>query len=368
MSAARTTRMIGLIALAGLLLTFPLFASEFFVVQIGIQSLFLGIVALSLIFLAGYGGLVSLAQVALYGSAGYTLAILTVTYNLPWFVGVGAALLASTLLAAIFALISVRTQGIYFLMITLAQAMLVFYFAEQNRSLTNGHTGINGIQPPTVGALVMSGPTTFYYITLLVAVLVYLGMRYMVRSPFGLAFQGIRDNAKRMQSLGFNISAHRVAAFTLAGLIAGIGGVLGAWYNGAISPGSIDLTRTIDLLIIAVLGGLIYLEGAFVGAVFFTLITNFASSFTDRFNTVIGLAFLLVALFFPDGLIGLSRKTLQLVTRTALWRRTLLRLPHVPSTPHRAAIRPNGTTADSMDEGKQLIIASVNPEEEEKEQ
>ena len=161
MSAARTTRMIALIALAGLLLTFPLFASEFFVVQIGIQSLFLGLVALSLIFLAGYGGLVSLAQVALYGSAGYTLAILTVTYGLPWFVGVGAGLLASTLLAAIFALVLVRTKGIYFLMITLAQAMLVFYFAEQNRSLTNGHTGINGIRPPTVGVLVMSDPTTF---------------------------------------------------------------------------------------------------------------------------------------------------------------------------------------------------------------
>jgi branched-chain amino acid transport system permease protein len=366
MSAARTTRMIGLVALAGLLLTFPLFASQFFVVQIGIQSLFLGIGALSLIFLAGYGGLVSLAQTALFGSAGYALAILTVTYNLPWFIGVGAALLTSTLLAAIFALISVRTQGIYFLMITLAEAMLVFYFAEQNISLTNGHTGINGIRPPTLGALAMGDPTTFYYITLLIAVLVYLGMRYLVRSPFGLAFQGIRDNARRMQSLGFNISAHRVAAFTLAGLIAGIGGVLGAWYNGAISPGSIDLTRTIDLLIIAVLGGLIYLEGAFVGALFFTLITNFASSFTDRFNSVIGLAFLLVALFFPDGLIGLARKAMQLVTRTVPRRRGGLEASRSPSNLPNAVIHPNSTSSESRKVGKQFLATSVNPVEKEK--
>src|SRR5258708_35856915 len=122
-----------------------------------------------------------------------------------------------------------------------------------------------------------------------------------------------------MKSLGFNVSAHRIAAFMLAGLIAGIGGVLGTWYNGAISPGSIDLTRTIDILIIAVLGSLTYFEGAFVGAVFFTLITNFASSFTDRFNTVIGLAFLLVALFFAGGLIGLSNTIAHLVTRTLPW-------------------------------------------------
>lgn len=214
----------------------------------------------------------------------------------------------------------------------------------------------------------MSDPTTFYYITLLVAVLVYLGMRYMMGSPFGLAFQGIRDNAQRMQSLGFNIFAHRVAAFTLAGLIAGIGGILGAWYNGAISPGSIDLTRTINLLIIAVLGGLVYLEGAFVGAVFFTLITNFASSFTDRFNTVIGLAFLLVALFFPDGLIGLSRKTAQLVTRTVPRRKGGLEASQSPSNLPNAAIHPKGTSSDSRNVGKQFLTTSVNPEEKEERQ
>jgi branched-chain amino acid transport system permease protein len=200
-------------------------------------------------------------------------------------------------------------------MITLAQAMLVYFYVNQDRVFAGGHSGINGVRPPVVGALDLADPTVFYYMTLIIALLVYLGLRYLMRSPFGLALQGIRDNTQRMRSLGYQTSAHRIAAFTLAGFIAALGGIIGVWYNGSISPGSIDLTRTINVLIIAVLGGIGYLEGAFVGAVFFTLVTNFASSYTDRFNTVIGIAFLLVALFFPDGLIGLAKKAGQLLSR-----------------------------------------------------
>jgi branched-chain amino acid transport system permease protein len=274
-------------------------------------------------------------------------------------------LLASTLLAAIFALISVRTKGIYFLMITLAQAMLVFYYAEQDRYFFGGHTGINGVRPPTVGFLVLADPTTFYYMALIVTALIYGGLLYIMRTPFGLSFQGIRDNAQRMQALGYNVPLHRFAAFTLAGFVAGVGGILGVWYNGAISPGTIDITRTINVLVIAVLGGLNYLEGAFIGAVFFTLITNFASSFTDRFNTVIGLGFLLVALFFPDGLIGLSRKAVQLISQTVPW---LKKNTGATPRPVQAPGTSSAITSDAVAEDKQLLTVSVNPEEEEKQQ
>jgi branched-chain amino acid transport system permease protein len=361
MMIGRITRIAFFIAIALFLLTFPLFASQFLVVQIGIQSLFLGIVALSLIFLAGYGGMVSLAQMAMYGASAYMLAILTVTYGLPWFIGVAAGLIFATLLAAIFALISVRTQGIYFIMITLAEAMLVFYYADQDRIFTNGHTGINGVLAPSVGPLVITDPNTFYYMTLIIAALVYLGLRYIIRSPFGLALQGIRDNARRMQSLGFNVYAHRVAAFTLAGFIAGIAGILGTWYDGAISPGTIDLTRTINILVIAVLGGLSYFEGAFVGATFFVLVTTYASSFTDRFNTVIGLAFLAVALFFPAGLIGLSRKTVQFITQTAGRGRVT-----TSRKPVSALGNAQPAASDDVAEDEQFTIVSAKPEEEEK--
>ena len=306
MSLARSRQFVTA-AVAIVLIAFPVVATPFLTVQIGYQSLFLAITAMSLIFLAQYGGMVSLAQFALYGVSGYTLAILTVSYGLPWYAGVAGGLIMSAIVALIFGLVSVRTQGIYFLMISLAMAMLLYFYAEQDRVFTGGHTGINGVVPP--GGAVAAHPLVYYYVALVVFAGVYGGLRYIVRTPFGFALQGIRDDPQRMRSLGFNVELHRVWAFTLAGIVAGIGGVLGVWYNGAISPGTIDLTRTINLLVIAVVGGLAYFEGALVGAVFFTLITNFASSFTGRFNTVIGLAFLLIAVFSPQGLLGLAMRS-----------------------------------------------------------
>jgi len=308
------TRRLAFSALALVALVLPLFVGSFFVLQIGYQSLFLAIVALGLIFLARFGGMISLAQTALYGVAGYTFAIATVTYGLPWPAGIVLGLALCTIVATVVGLVSIRTQGIYFLMITLAIAMLFYFYAEQDRVFTNGHTGINGVVPPL--GTIAQYPRPYYFAALVIAALVYALLRYLVRTPFGLALQGVRDDARRMRSLGYNVTVIRVAAFALAGFVAGIGGILGIWYNGAISPGAIDLTRTIDVLVIAVVGGLTYLEGAFVGALFFTLLTNFASSFTDRFNTVIGLAFLLVALFSPEGIIGLVRARLVRRART----------------------------------------------------
>lgn len=294
--------------LALFLLTLPLYGGRFLVVQIASQALFLAIVAMSLTFLAGSGGMLSLAQTALFGLAGYTVGIVTVTHAGPAWLAVPVALGVSTLGAAVFGLIAVRTQGIYFLMITLALGMVLYSFANQNYSIFNGHSGINGIRPPTVAGISFGNPRPFYYLALVVAALVYAGLRYLLRAPFGLALQGIRDNPRRMAALGYWVSAHRVAGFAVAGFVAGLGGILAVWYNGAISPASIDVPRSINILVIAVIGGIGYLEGAFVGALAFILVTNYASSYTDRYNTVIGLTFLLIVLFSPDGLIGLGRE------------------------------------------------------------
>jgi len=319
------TRRTAIALLALGLIVYPLVVSRFWSVTIGAHALILGIIALSLIFLAGYGGMISLAQTALAGMAAYAVAILTVPRlpqqilaipdepQWPAFLAVAAALLIATAMGALFGLIGVRSQGIYLLMLTAALGMGFFFFAEANYDFLGGHGGIPEVLSPI--GYTSQNPVLFYYISLASAGALYLGVRYLVRTPFGLALQGIRDNPRRMRALGYSVGLHRVAAFAIAGFMAGVGGVLTVWYNGSISPGTVDLTRVIELLVIAVVGGLIFPEGAFVGALAFVLVDTFASSvpaiggfsFRERFNTLIGLTFLLVVVFSPNGLIGIGQ-------------------------------------------------------------
>jgi branched-chain amino acid transport system permease protein len=319
------SRRVAVAVLAVVLLVYPLVVSRFWSVTIGAHALILGIIALSLIFLAGYGGMVSLGQTAIAGIAAYAVAILTVPRlpqqilaipdepHWPFVLAVPAALLAATAMGLLFGLIGVRTLGIYLLMLTLALGMGFFYLTEANYDYFGGHGGIPEVVSPI--GYTSQNPALFYYVCLAAAALLYLGVRYLVRTPFGLALQGIRDNPRRMRALGYSVGLHRVAAFGIAGFIAGVGGVLTVWYNGSISPGTIDLTRVIELLVIAVVGGLVFPEGAFVGALAFVLVDTFASSvpaiagfsFRERFNTLIGLTFLLVVLFSPNGLIGIAQ-------------------------------------------------------------
>lgn len=295
------------------LAAWPSFTSDFFTFQIGAYSLILGTIALSLMMLAGYGGMVSLAQLTVAGFAGYLMAILgdnsvnVMGFGWPWWLSVPVAILAAALLSALIGAIAVRTEGIYTIMITLAIAVAFFYFVRQNYVLFNGFTGFAGIEPPVVLGIGWRDPIPFYYLTLTVSGGFFCAVLYGSRSTFGLGLQAIRDNPRRMRALGFDVALHRIAAFFLAGLIAGTAGVLLVWFNGRISPGSVGIDAVIDILVIAVVGGLRHPAGPFLGAIAFVLLENFAIDLIDRerFNTVIGLAFLLVVLFSPDGLLGL---------------------------------------------------------------
>jgi branched-chain amino acid transport system permease protein len=150
-------------------------------------------------------------------------------------------------------------------------------------------------------------PVVFYYVCLVVSAAAVLGVVYIARSTFGISLQGVRDNDRRMDSLGFSVTTHRLMAHAIAGLIAGVGGVLFLFYNHRVSPGSIATGALINILVIAVLGGLRHPIGPFLGALLFVLLQNFAIDFfsRDRFNLVIGVVFLAVIFISPDGLLGL---------------------------------------------------------------
>jgi branched-chain amino acid transport system permease protein len=301
------------IVVAAIVLLYPFLATPFFTFQIGAQSLALGLIALSLTFLGGYGGMVSLAQMTVAGLAAYLLAIfgtssnITISLGWPWWLALAAALVIATAAAAAIGWLSVRTEGIYTIMITLAVGVAFFYLAQQNYTLFNGFQGFSKIAAPVVFDIDFGQPMAFYFVVLACSIAGYFFVKHLIRAPFGVALQGIRDNPRRMQALGYNVTAHRVGAYAVAGFLAAVGGVLMVWYNGRISPGTVGTGAMINILIIAVLGGMKHPIGAFIGAIVFVLLQNFAIDLVDRerFNLVIGGVFLAIVLFSPDGLLGL---------------------------------------------------------------
>ncbi|MEM1362990.1 MAG: branched-chain amino acid ABC transporter permease [Pseudomonadota bacterium] len=307
-----------------ILLILPSFASSFVLSQVFAWSFILGMIALSLMLLAGYGGMVSLVQMTIAGVAGYMMAIFgdsavtTISQGWPWFVSIPLSLIIACLFATAVGWLAVRTEGIYPIMITLAIAAAFFYFTRQNYDIFNGYSGFNGVMPPRLFGVDWRQPAAFYYLCLFWAALSYGFVLYLSRAPFGLALQGVRDNPRRMAALGFNVVAHRVAAYSVAAVIAGLGGILLTWQSAQISPGTVGISPAIDILVIAVVGGLAHPAGAFIGAFLFVLLETFAIDVLvvlglsgDRFQLLIGLGFLLIVYFSPDGLLGLWKRLME---------------------------------------------------------
>ena len=324
----RVERGIALAALA-FVLTAPAFLNNAnWLNNILTETFFFGIAAASLIFLYAYGGMVSLAQTALFGITGIILGNMVTKggpggtskgLHLGWdpTLAVVLAIIATTLIGLIGGAVASRSTGIYFLMITLTYSVIATYTLGQVTKIS-GFSGIGGIKAPGWVGDVVAHPNRLYYIALGVAIVVYLLIRVLVRTPFGISLQGVRDEPIRMASLGYAVPLHRTIAFGFAAFIAALAGVLYAWWAGQVAPGDVDLPQTISLLIMAVIGGLVRIEGAWVGAFAFILMQNYISSnthvpllgfggtlFGGSFNTLIGIIFLAIVVVSPDGLMGL---------------------------------------------------------------
>ncbi len=311
------------LVLLAVLAVMPAVIPPFFVGNILGRAIVFGIIAMSLTFLATYGGFVSLAQMVIAGIAGYTVAILvpgavpSIVGGVPYALAIPVGLAVATLFGLLVGLIAVRTQGIYLLMITLALAVGMQLFIQANIAWFNGYEGIRNVVGPEIFGLPFRNTYLFYYVTLGVAAALYILVLYLVRTPFGLVLQGIRDNARRVNALGYHAATHRVLAFGVAGFVAGCGGVLSTFYNIGISPGSIGLGATVNILVMAVIGGLGHPIGAFLGALIFTVMDTFAADLYDRerFNTLIGAVFLVIVLISPDGVLGIAKRAGRLFHR-----------------------------------------------------
>jgi branched-chain amino acid transport system permease protein len=312
-----------------LVLVAPAIFSAYWISAILTQALILGIAAASLIFLSAYGGMVSLAQTALMGISGFILGNMVTEHvvggetkglGLGWdpTLSIVLAILMTTVIGLIFGALAARSAGIYFLMLTLTFSVIANYFFGQV-TLVSGFSGIAGINRYTPGFIgdILAHPNRLYYIAAGTALFTYLLIRYVVRTPFGIALQGVRDEPTRMGSLGFNVPLHRTLAFGFAGFLAALSGVLFAWWQGQISPPDVGLGATIELLVMAVIGGLWRLEGAWLGAFAFIVINNYVHDVSLKwvggsFNTIIGLIFLAIIVVSPGGLMGLWGRASQL--------------------------------------------------------
>jgi branched-chain amino acid transport system permease protein len=304
MSAAATgwaprARWIALGAAVVLLAALPYLVSSF-TVNLATQALIFGLFALSINVLAGYGGLITLGQAGFIGVAGYGVAILTTREGWPLGAAVVGALALCVVAAAFLGVLVVRSRGTYFVMITLAEGMVVWGIALRWQELTGGENGIPGVPKPDFADAYWQ----YYYLVLIVVAVCTVLIALLVRSPFGLSLKGIRDAEDRLAPLGYNATLHKLIAFTISGFFAGVAGLMLAMYNSFIGPSDVFFLASAEGLLMSILGGIATISGAFVGAGVVVIITNWVSSYVDRWQTLLGVVFVLVILFAPDGIVG----------------------------------------------------------------
>jgi branched-chain amino acid transport system permease protein len=293
---------VGIAVLVALVLL-PAYA-DLYTLTTFIRVAYFGFLALSVGVLLGQGGMISLTQTAFFGLSGYVVGLVGTErgwpFPLPELLGMAAVLA----LALVFGLIAMRTLGTVFLMLTLALGQICWSFARQNTSLLHGWAGIRGIKPPSPFGIDFTQNANFYWLSLALFGLGLLLLWRLVESPFGLALNGIRESPRRMAALGYPVYRMRVAIFVVAAAYAGVGGILACWSSGIVTPTTIQLSRTIWILLVVILGGARHFWGPVLGTVIALWLDVVISQLTPRYNTVIGVVFLVVILLAPNGILG----------------------------------------------------------------
>jgi branched-chain amino acid transport system permease protein len=285
-----------------LLVTLPRTVANPYYINVTSQILFWAIFALALNVLVGYGGLVSLGHAGLFAVAGYTLALMLAA---GWghLAANAAALVVALAVSAIFAVLALRATGIGFLMITLALGQILWGIAYRWASLTNGDNGINVRTRPAPIGVSLASADAFYYATLVAFLLAVASMILFVRSPFGASLRGTRDQPRRMNALGYNVWLIRFLAFLFSGFWSGVAGLLFVYYNQFISPQIVALQTSAEVLLMVISGGTATLLGPIAGAAIVVIMKNVVSAYIERWNLVLGVIFVAIIVFMPEGLV-----------------------------------------------------------------
>jgi branched-chain amino acid transport system permease protein len=295
----------GLLVILALLPLYATLTADPFVLTLFTRVLILAMAALSLNLIMGFGGMVSFGHAAYLGIGGYAVGILAKEGVGSGFVQWPVAIAASMLYALVVGALSLRTRGVHFIMITLAFAQMVYYVA-MGLDRYGGDDGLTIYQRSRFGGPIdLNNKTLFYYLCFaLLLASVYFVWR-IVNSRFGLVIQGARSNERRMRAIGFPTFRYRLVCFVIAGAMCGLAGALLANQTNFISPAMMHWTRSGDLIVIAVLGGMQAMFGPLIGAMTFLLLQEGLSRITDYPDLILGPVLLLVALYVHGGIDGL---------------------------------------------------------------
>ena len=280
--------------------------------QVAIAALF----ALSLNLLVGYAGLTSLGHAGYLGLAAYGSGWLTLNAGFSPGGAALAALAGSTAIAALFGLIALRATGISFLMITLALGQILWGLAYRWTEVTGGDNGLSGLKRPEPFGIALDTPGRFYAFSLAVLLLVWAAMAVWLRSPFGNSIRATRDQPRRMSALGFDVWLIRWITYIVSGFFGAVAGLMYVYYHQFISPHSLSLANSAEMLLMVISGGPGTLLGPVLGAAMVVLLKNLASAWVDRWTMLLGAVYVFIVMFVPGGIVaGLGRLTLQVKRR-----------------------------------------------------
>lgn len=292
------------VILAAVLCALPSFVSGY-VMTLAVEVMIAGVFASGINLLTGYTGLVSLGQAMFLGFGGYGIAIGTALLGWPLWVSAPVTLVVVAMIAAAIGAVCTRTRGVEFLLITLAFSQM-FYGAAIKLRWTNGSDGMTGIPRPDLSWLGVSAdsPTIFYYYILGISVLALLMLWRIVTSPFGSILVGIRENERRMMSMGYAVANYKVGSFALAAVICAVAGILQSQYTYFVNPDAMSWQMSGEGVLMVIIGGANVILGPFVGAAVFVVVKQALSMITEEYNLFFGIFFMLVVAFFRGGVLG----------------------------------------------------------------
>jgi branched-chain amino acid transport system permease protein len=291
--------LIGWGVLALVALAAPLFAGPY-ILSILTEAVVAVLFAASLHFMMGPGGMPSFGHAAWFGIGAYAAGLSAQMLGAPMLVGMLLAPIAAGLVAGLFGAFVVRLSGVYLAMLTLAFAQIVWAVAFQWVGVTGGDNGILGIWPPAWA----SGPATYYWLALLLCGGGAFVLQRVLASPFGYALRASRDSSLRAEAIGLDTQRIRLAAFVVAGAAAGLSGSVFAYLKGSVFPGFVSIPRSVDALLMVLLGGVQTMAGPIVGALAYTGLYDGLLRITELWRLVLGAAIVVLVLAFPDGIAG----------------------------------------------------------------